>query len=128
MEGKEVGTIELNDAVFGVEINEHLVHMAVVNQLANNRPPAIPTQRRSTGASQRKISPLSILETGASVLPFSWTAPCWERPAALLPSSATILWTPKDLYASAETMAAWRLSSRSPGLRSEAWNLARSLP
>ena len=37
MEGKEVGTIELNDAVVGVEINEHLVHMAVVNQLANNR-------------------------------------------------------------------------------------------
>ena len=37
MEGKEVGTIELNDAVFGVEINEHLVHMAGVNQLANNR-------------------------------------------------------------------------------------------
>ena len=37
MEGKEVGTIELNDAVFGVEINEYLVHMAVVNQLANNR-------------------------------------------------------------------------------------------
>ncbi len=37
MEGKEVGSMELNDAVFGVEINEHLVHMAVVNQLANNR-------------------------------------------------------------------------------------------
>ena len=37
IEGKEVGSIELNDAVFGVEINEHLVHMAVVNQLANNR-------------------------------------------------------------------------------------------
>ena len=37
MEGKEVGTIELNDAVFGVEINEPLVHMAVVQQLANNR-------------------------------------------------------------------------------------------
>ncbi len=37
MEGKEVGTVELNDAVFGVEINEHLVHMAVVQQLANNR-------------------------------------------------------------------------------------------
>ena len=37
MEGSEVGTIELSDAVFGVEINEHLVHMAVVNQLANNR-------------------------------------------------------------------------------------------
>ena len=37
IEGKEVGTIELNDAVFGVEVNEHLVHMAVVNQLANKR-------------------------------------------------------------------------------------------
>ena len=37
MEGKEVGTLELNDAVFGVRINEHLVHMAVVQQLANNR-------------------------------------------------------------------------------------------
>ena len=37
MEGKEVGTIELSDAVFGVEVNEHLLHMAVVNQLANNR-------------------------------------------------------------------------------------------
>ena len=37
MEGKEVGTMELNDAVFGVNVNEHLVHMAVVQQLANNR-------------------------------------------------------------------------------------------
>ena len=37
MEGKEVGAIELNDAVFGVEVNEHLVHLAVVQQLANNR-------------------------------------------------------------------------------------------
>ena len=37
IEGKEVGSIELNDAVFGVEVNEHLVHMAVVQQLANNR-------------------------------------------------------------------------------------------
>ena len=37
IEGKEVGSIELSDAVFGVEVNEHLVHMAVVNQLANNR-------------------------------------------------------------------------------------------
>ena len=37
MEGNEVGTIELNDAVFGVEVNEHLVHMAVVAQLANKR-------------------------------------------------------------------------------------------
>ena len=37
MEGNEVGTIDLNDAVFGVEVNEHLVHMAVVAQLANKR-------------------------------------------------------------------------------------------
>ena len=37
IEGKEVDTIELNDAVFGVEVNEHLLHMAVVNQLANKR-------------------------------------------------------------------------------------------
>ena len=37
MEGNEVGTMELNDTVFGVEINEHLVHLAVVRQLANNR-------------------------------------------------------------------------------------------
>ena len=37
IEGKEVGSLELNDEVFGVEINEHLVHMAVVSQLANNR-------------------------------------------------------------------------------------------
>lgn len=37
MEGKEVGTMELNDAVFGVEINEHLVHLAAVGQLANKR-------------------------------------------------------------------------------------------
>ncbi|MBQ4564175.1 MAG: 50S ribosomal protein L4 [Lachnospiraceae bacterium] len=37
MEGQAVGTMELSDAVFGVEVNEHLVHMAVVQQLANNR-------------------------------------------------------------------------------------------
>ena len=37
MVGKQIDTIELNDAVFGVEVNEHLVHMAVVQQLANNR-------------------------------------------------------------------------------------------
>ncbi|MCD8217571.1 MAG: 50S ribosomal protein L4 [Clostridiales bacterium] len=37
MEGSAVGSMELNDAVFGVEINEHLVHMAVVQQLANKR-------------------------------------------------------------------------------------------
>ena len=37
MEGKEVGKIDLSDAIFGVEVNEHLVHMAVLSQLANNR-------------------------------------------------------------------------------------------
>ena len=37
MEGKEVGKMDLNDAVFGVEVNEHLVHLAVKQQLANNR-------------------------------------------------------------------------------------------
>ena len=37
MEGKEVGSLELNDAVFGVEVNEHLMHLAVVSQLANKR-------------------------------------------------------------------------------------------
>ncbi|SDB60814.1 MULTISPECIES: 50S ribosomal protein L4 [unclassified Butyrivibrio] len=37
IEGKEVGNIDLNDAIFGVEVNEHLVHLAVVQQLANNR-------------------------------------------------------------------------------------------
>jgi large subunit ribosomal protein L4 len=37
MEGKEVGSMDLSDAIFGVEVNEHLVHMAVVQQLANNR-------------------------------------------------------------------------------------------
>ena len=41
MEGKEVEKLELNDNIFGVEINEHLVHLAVVSQLANNRQGAI---------------------------------------------------------------------------------------
>ncbi|HIU67211.1 MAG TPA: 50S ribosomal protein L4, partial [Candidatus Caccomorpha excrementavium] len=36
-EGNAVGSMELNDAVFGVEVNEHLMHMAVVSQLANKR-------------------------------------------------------------------------------------------
>ena len=49
MEGKEVGTIELNDAVFGVEVNEHLVHMAVVQQLANNRHPDACAGRKKSG-------------------------------------------------------------------------------
>ena len=47
MEGNEVGDIELNDAVFNVEVNEHLVHMAVVSQLANNRQGTQSTKTRS---------------------------------------------------------------------------------
>ena len=50
MEGKEVGTIELNDAVFGVEVNEHLVHMAVVAQLANKRQGTQKAKTRSEGS------------------------------------------------------------------------------
>lgn len=37
IEGKEVGDMELNDAIFGIEVNEHIVHMAVVAHLANKR-------------------------------------------------------------------------------------------
>ena len=47
IEGKEVGSIELNDAVFGVNVNEHLVHMAVVAQLANKRQGAQKAKTRS---------------------------------------------------------------------------------
>ena len=50
MEGKEVGKLDLNDAVFGVEVNEHLVHMAVLQQLANNRQG---TQKAKTGSEVR---------------------------------------------------------------------------
>ena len=54
MEGKEVGTIELNDAVFGVEVNEHLVHMAVVQQLANNRQGTQKAKTRSESPGDRR--------------------------------------------------------------------------
>ncbi len=37
MSGKEVGTVELSDGVFGVEIKEHLLHKAVTTILANSR-------------------------------------------------------------------------------------------
>ncbi len=50
IEGNEVGTIDLNDAVFGVEVNEHLLHMAVVQQLANKRQG---TQKAKTRAEVR---------------------------------------------------------------------------
>ena len=48
MEGKEVDSLELNDAIFGVEVNEHLVHMAVLQQLANNRQGTQKAKTRST--------------------------------------------------------------------------------
>ena len=47
LEGNEVGTLELNDAVFGVEVNEHLVHMAVVAQTGFNKSSAVDGRRRS---------------------------------------------------------------------------------
>ena len=50
MEGKEVGSIELDDAIFGVDVNEHLVHMAVLQQLANKRQG---TQKAKTRAEVR---------------------------------------------------------------------------
>ncbi|MGO4970745.1 50S ribosomal protein L4 [[Clostridium] aminophilum] len=54
MEGAEVGTLELNDAVFGVEVNEHLVHMAVVAQLANKRQGTQKAKTRSEVSGGRK--------------------------------------------------------------------------
>ena len=50
IEGKEVGKIDLSDAVFGVEVNEHLVHMAVASQLANNRQGTQKAKTRSEGS------------------------------------------------------------------------------
>ena len=50
MEGKEVGTMDLNDAVFGVEVNEHLVHMAVVAQL-----PKYPAAEESPGDKKEPV-------------------------------------------------------------------------
>ena len=64
IEGKEVGSIELNDAVFGVEINEHLVHMAVVNQLANNRQGTQSAKTRSEVSGGGRKPVLIILDRG----------------------------------------------------------------
>ena len=72
IEGKEVDTIELNDAVFGVEVNEHLVHMAVVNQLANNRQGTQKAKTRSEvsggGRKPRQGSTRSPQWTGGGVV------------------------------------------------------------
>ena len=59
MKGAEVGSLELNDAVFGVEMNEHLVHLAVVQQLANNRQG---TQKAKT-RSEVSVSPRNLYRT-----------------------------------------------------------------
>ncbi len=60
MEGKEVGKIDLNDAVFGVTVNEHLVHMAVVQQLANKRQG---TQKAKTRSEVSALYSLPFRET-----------------------------------------------------------------
>ena len=69
MEGKEVGTLELNDAVFGVEVNEHLVHLAVVQQLANNRQGTQKAKTRSESDSEGLLfqDKQERKETGAEV-------------------------------------------------------------
>ena len=75
MEGKEVGKIDLNDAIFGVEVNEHLVHMAVVAQLANNRQGTQKAKTRSE-VSGRGKKPWSQTGTGPAI-PGSTRAPQW---------------------------------------------------
>ena len=62
MEGKEVGTLELNDAVFGVEVNEHLVHLAVVRQLANNRQGTQKAKTRSEVSGGGQAAELYLLQ------------------------------------------------------------------
>ena len=59
MEGKEIEKLELNDNIFGVEINEHLVHLAVVSQLANNRQGTQKAKTRSE-VRARSLIPKSI--------------------------------------------------------------------
>ena len=56
MEGKEVDSLELNDAIFGVEVNEHLVHMAVLQQLANNRQGTQKAKTRSEAVSYTHLT------------------------------------------------------------------------
>ena len=67
IEGKEVGTIDLNDAVFGVEVNEHLVHMAVVSQLANKRQG---TQKAKTRSEVSGGGPINISFSSLYQSPF----------------------------------------------------------
>ena len=67
IEGKEVGTIDLNDAVFGVEVNEHLLHMAVVNQLANKRQGTQKAKTRSEVSQVMQDKVLQDLHNGQAV-------------------------------------------------------------
>ena len=71
MEGKQIDTIELNDAVFGVEVNEHLVHMAVVQQLANNRQGTQKAKTRSevSGGGRKPFAEPVVPERGRTILP-----------------------------------------------------------
>ena len=85
MEGNEVGKMELNDAVFGVEINEHLVHMAVVAQLANKRQGTQKAKTRSEVSGDRKEPDMHVrvqpeLRSGPAAVSYSL------RPREITPS------------------------------------------
>ena len=71
MEGKEVEKLELNDNIFGVEINEHLVHLAVVSQLANNRQGTQKAKTRSEVRGDRKSTRLNSSHIEESRMPSS---------------------------------------------------------
>ena len=94
MEGKEVGTIELSDAVFGAPVNEHLVHMAVVQQLANNvrerrkpkRVPRFPAAAESPGDRREPVMQGRVQRERLSGRAAAWySLPCRET----IPSSST---------------------------------------
>ncbi len=56
LKNKEVGEVELSDAVFGVELNESLIHTAVTNYMANRRQGTSATKTRGdVSGSGRKL-------------------------------------------------------------------------
>lgn len=56
LKGKETGTATLNEQVFGVEVNEGLIHRALILQLANARQAGAHTKTRGERrGSTRKI-------------------------------------------------------------------------
>ena len=87
MEGNEVGTLELNDAVFGVEVNEHLVHMAVVAQLANKRQGTQKAKTRSevSGGGRKPWRQKGTCKAG-----FNESAPVEGRRRGICPDSARL--------------------------------------